>query len=182
MTASSPREVLKLLGIPEDLIHMQDRKYYDHLLSVYAALTVWGMPMSVRMAGLLHSIYGTQRFTGFHLPPDDRKKVSDVVGSEAEVMAYASCMIRREEFDAYAPLGHRRFESRFGGDIVFSDEEEFDNFCTIHLCDWLDQVEMTGEWDYRFTIYRWIASRLGGAPLEAFKWVYRRILTCSQTS
>lgn len=176
----SPKEVLKLLGVPEDLIHMQSRKYYDHLLSVHAGLAVWWMPQRVRLGGLLHSIYGTERFTGFNIPPNDRQRVVDIVGSEAEALAYASCMVRREQLDIYAPRGIRRFESRFGSDIVFADDASFNDFCAIHLCDWLDQVEMTGEWDYRFTTYNWIANHLGGAALGAFNWTYRRVLKCSQ--
>lgn len=180
MNDISPKGLLKRLGIPEDMIHMQDRKYYDHLLSVHAGLKVWEMPLRVRLAGLLHSIYGTERFRGFSLPPGNRQPVIDIVGPEAETLAYASCMIRREEFDALAPRGVRIFESRFGGPIVLSDDASFNGFCAIHLCDWLDQVERTGEWNYRHGIYQWIATRLGGAPLEAFNWTYRGSLKCSQ--
>lgn len=179
MNDISPKGLLKRLGIPEDMIHMQDRKYYDHLLSVHAGLTVWWMPLRVRLGGLLHSIYGTERFTGFSLPPGNRQPVIDLVGIEAEALAYASCMIRREDFDAGAPRDRRRFESRFGEDIVL-DDSAFNAFCAIHLCDWLDQVERTGEWSYRYETYHWIANYLGGAPLGTFNWIYRRRLKCSQ--
>lgn len=173
MKAVFPGEVLKLLKVPESLIHMKGRTYVDHLLGVHAGLTTWLLPLKVRLGGLLHSIYGTERFGAFRIPLDRRSEVADVVGVEAELLAYANCAISREDFDTYAPRGFRKFPSRFGGEINFTDAEEFRYFCAIHLCDWLDQVELTKEWEYRFSSYSWIANFLGGPPLTAFHWVYR---------
>lgn len=168
-----PEEVLAQLQVPMDLVHMKGRLYVDHLLSVHAGLTVWCLPLKVRLAGLLHSIYGTERFDGFKLGLDKRPIVTDVVGAEAELLAYANCAIVREDFDMYAPRGFRKFPSRFGGEINFTDGEEFRYLCAIQLCDWLDQVVITGEWEHRFSTYIWIADLLGGAPQAAFYWVYR---------
>lgn len=167
--------VLAQLQVPLHLIHMRDRFYTDHLLSVYGGLTVWCQPLKVRLGGLLHSIYGTERFVSWHLPPDQRQPVIDIVGVEAEALAYANCAIKREDIDTYIQRGFRRFQSRFSPDveISFADDEAFRNFCMIHLCDWLDQVPLTGEWNYRFETYSWMANYLGGAPLAAFHWVYR---------
>lgn len=169
-----PDGVLGKLKVPMWLVHMKDRTYINHLLSVYEGLKVWGLPPHVQMAGLLHSIYGTERFTQWNIDLSRRREVADLVGSEAELLAYASCAIVRVDFDEYAPRGHRKFANRFGGEINFASGDEFSYFCAIHLCDWLDQVEISKEWSYRIKTYRWIADFLGGLPLAAFRWTYRR--------
>lgn len=169
----SPKSVLEKLKVPQGLIHMRGRSYVDHLLSVHAGLLAWMLPIQVRLAGLVHSIYGTERFHFWKLSLDQRSVVREVVGTEAELLAYANCAIVREDFDEYAKRGHRKFASRFGGEINFADGPEFVFFCAIHLADWLDQVEITQEWKYRYDTYRWIADFLGHAPLATFRWVYR---------
>ena len=52
------------------------------------------------------------------------------------------------------------------------DIEDFDDLCTIHVCDWLEQVPHSQHWDYRRNAYRQMAKRLGGIALESYVRVF----------
>ena len=170
----TPTQVLTKLGVPSTLVHMKDRLYVDHLLSVYAGLESWGMPVWVCMAGLLHSIYGTDRFSFWRLTLDQRKNVSDLVGADAELLAYVNCALYRGEFDYKVIFGSDRvISNRFGGVLRFADDMNLLYLYAVQLADWLDQVQITGEWAYRYESYRRMADKLGGPVLATYLWVYR---------
>ncbi len=165
--------IVTALRVPPAVTHTGQRSLLDHMVSVYDGLGAWGLSVDICRAGLIHSIYGSERHDRFKIPIDRRRDVADLVGPEAEGIAYAHCSISRKEFDATAQGGGRRFTSRFGGVVVFVDEQLFVAFCAVHLADWLDQVPFTKEWNKRFEVYFWIARLLGGAALHTFNWVYR---------
>lgn len=50
--------------------------------------------------------------------------------------------------------------------------EDFGDLCVVHLCDWLEQVERSGNWDYRRAAYRSLAERLGGVALASYERVF----------
>ena len=61
---------------------------------------------------------------------------------------------------------------RLTGDEVELPRAEFEDLCRVHLCDWLEQVPRSKEWDYRRPAYRRMAERLGGTAREAYDRVY----------
>lgn len=46
------------------------------------------------------------------------------------------------------------------------------DICTIHLCDWLEQVPRSKLGDYRAAAYRHLAERLGGVALVEYRRVF----------
>ena len=58
---------------------------------------------------------------------------------------------------------------RFTGGEFQPTPAEFDDLCTLHLCDWCEQLPRSQWWDYRREAYRMIAERLGGVALEAYE-------------
>ena len=52
------------------------------------------------------------------------------------------------------------------------NEEQFTDLCTVHLCDWLEQLPRLKKWEFRRGPYRAIAERLGGIALTSFNTVY----------
>jgi hypothetical protein len=165
--------IVTALKIPPTIVHTGQRTLLEHMVSVYDGLGSWGLSVDICRAGLIHSIYGSERHDRFKIDIARRLEVVDLVGPEAEGIAYAHCGIQRKEFDETVQGGGRRFQSRFGGVFVFVDEQLFLSFCAVHLADWLDQVPFTKEWNHRFEVYFWIARTLGGAALNTFNWVYR---------
>lgn len=52
----------------------------DHLRAVQRLLQAWGMPEAITLAGLFHSIYGTEGFQDFQLSLDRRDDVKKLIG------------------------------------------------------------------------------------------------------
>lgn len=67
-----------------------------HLVGTHLMLQARGERETVCLAGLFHSIYGTNIFTTATLKadwPGDRERVQQVIGPEAEELAYLFCTL-----------------------------------------------------------------------------------------
>ncbi|MFJ7076268.1 DUF6817 domain-containing protein [Streptomyces sp. NPDC098781] len=64
-----------------------------HLRRVRTRLATWNARPAVQLAGLCHACYGTDGFPTALLSLDDRARLTDVIGAEAEsiVYFYAAC-------------------------------------------------------------------------------------------
>lgn len=71
------------------------RTLFDHLRGTYGLLKEWGNPEPVCLAGLFHSIYGTNAFTRQSLPAQQRERLQEAIGRDAEELAWAFCGIDR---------------------------------------------------------------------------------------
>jgi hypothetical protein len=80
--------------------HVADRTLYDHLISTYGLLAGWQAPEEITLAGLFHSVYGTQAFDHPSLPPDQqsRQRVRQIIGETAERLSYLFCAMDRQAF------------------------------------------------------------------------------------
>ena len=59
----------------------------------------WGFPEPVCLAGLFHSIYGTEGFQGLILDLSERENVAEIIGERAEQAAFFNCVMDRDSFD-----------------------------------------------------------------------------------
>ncbi|MCX5205141.1 hypothetical protein OG897_27255 [Streptomyces sp. NBC_00237] len=86
-----------------------------HLDRVRGQLAEWGARPALRIAGLCHAAYGTDGFAAALLPLDQRVRLRDAAGSEAEAVVYfyASCD-RQAVYPVFADPG-MRFTDRFTG-------------------------------------------------------------------
>jgi hypothetical protein len=127
---------------------------------------------------MFHSIYGTERFQGFTLPLERRPEVRTLIGARAETLAYVNCAMDRASFDHVLEQaeGPYRIVDRLTGQEVELTRSDFDDLCRVHLYDWLEQVPRSKVWDYRRDAYRRLATRLGGAALEAYDRVFAEAL------
>jgi hypothetical protein len=133
-----------------------------------------GCTEEVCRAGMFHSIYGTELFQKFALPPERRADIRTLIGERAERLAYVNCMMDRASFDrmleqAGAPYRITLRETR---EEVQLTEDDFADLCRVHLYDWLEQVPRSQRWDYRRAAYRKMAARLGAPALKAFEETY----------
>lgn len=87
----NPHEYLKSLGV-EFTAH-SGRTFYEHLCNVELILKVCRQPEYVCLAGLYHSIYGTNYFT--KTTTTDRDAIKNVIGEKAERLAYLFCNAHR---------------------------------------------------------------------------------------
>jgi hypothetical protein len=70
---------------------------YEHLAGVEQILAAWGQPSAIRLAGLMHSVYGTDRFRRAIFAPNERGIVRGAIGAKAERLAWLFCACPREE-------------------------------------------------------------------------------------
>jgi hypothetical protein len=76
-----------------------ERGLLDHLLGTRQLLVEWGARPAVCDAGLFHSIYGTEHYEPTAIPLSRRAEVRQLIGDEAESLAWLFCIMRRETFD-----------------------------------------------------------------------------------
>ena len=116
----------------------------EHLVNVAGMIEEWQEPEEYRLAGLCHSIYGTEFFQPLSVSLSERAKVRAVIGERAERLAYLfSAMSRqslfqnlRDEFHARAAY---RVFNRLSGEWVAISEDECRGLFTIALANDLEQ-------------------------------------------
>lgn len=87
----NPHEYLKQLHT--DTTSHSGRTLYDHLCSVEEILKICRCEEAVCLAGLYHSVYGTNIFT--HVTTTDREKIREIIGERAEFLAWIFCNANR---------------------------------------------------------------------------------------
>ncbi|KWF03158.1 GNAT family N-acetyltransferase [Burkholderia pseudomultivorans] len=73
------------------------RTFLDHLLGVKDLLKRWGCDVDVQAAGLFHSVYGTNRFKTTLVGLHARPLVAQLIGREAEELAFLFCSSERPQ-------------------------------------------------------------------------------------
>jgi Domain of unknown function (DUF6817) len=78
-----------------DKVGHSGRNLYTHLKGTHDLLENWDNRQAVCLGGLFHSIYGTWHFRHTSCPIDRRNAVRDLIGEEAEFLAYVFCVAER---------------------------------------------------------------------------------------
>ena len=135
------------------------KSYLAHAIAVHGDLKKWGCDEDIQNVGLFHSIYGTQRFQRFTLPLERRDEVKALIGERAEWLSYLNCAMDREHFDneTLKGSGPEGFLDRYTGEVIKLSPQDEADLNTIHLCDWLEQVGRSKDWNYRRAVYRKLA-------------------------
>jgi hypothetical protein len=166
-------DFLVRLGI-EQVAHT-NKTYLAHLIGVYRLMEAQGCDEELCGAGMFHSIYGTQSFQGFKLPPERRPEVRALIGERAERLAYLNCVMDRASLDRglEQPDGPYHIIDRLAGETALLARDDFDDLCRVHLYDWLEQVPRSQlGWGYRRAAYRLMAERLGPVAQETYRRVF----------
>lgn len=150
--------------------------YLAHAIGVYNDLKKWDLGEESARAGLFHSIYGTQQFQGFTLPVERRQEIRNLIGDHWERICFFNCFMLRESLYNQARDDKQTYEigHRETGENMKLDRKAFDDLCTLHLCDWLEQVERSNMWDFNRREFRSLAERLGGVALESYDQVFAK--------
>jgi hypothetical protein len=74
------------------------RTLSEHLKGTYKLLESWGNPSYVCIAGLFHSIYGTQYYKAQSANIEDRKRIAEIISPIAEELTYLFCTTDRSSF------------------------------------------------------------------------------------
>lgn len=174
MTAPRPlaelTAFLRSLGT-EDVEHTGG-DFLHHLHAVHDLLAQHGAPPHIAAAGLFHSVYGTEGFQEFSLPLSERHRIRELIGEEAELLAWANCVMDRESFDRAVDAAltgaceHLPVRERGTGAPIPLARRQLIDLAQVHLFDWLEQVERSHfGWNYRRPAYRQMAELTNHSPL-----------------
>ncbi len=115
----------------------------EHLRGTYEQLDRWGCSKDLCLAGLYHSVYGTEKFRKRTVPLEARDAVRGAIGEQAEEIAYLYCALSRQSLyrnlDAGAPYG---VKTQDGGEVPLSLAQLAD-LMTLDLANRLEQLPRT---------------------------------------
>ncbi len=116
------------------------RSLLEHLQGTHDLLVQWGAPEYLCLGGLCHSLYGTESFSKSPASLDNRDYLRELIGAEAERLAYLFGAHRKESLwknlerqDGYAIL------DRFTGEPVAMSKQDLRDLLELTLANWLEQ-------------------------------------------
>lgn len=182
--SDTPRPVSELIDFLHSLgtaeIDHSGHDFLTHLKAVHDLLDKHDAGPELAAAGLFHSIYGTEKFQGFSLPLTERARVRSLIGERAEFVAWLNCIMDRATFDAAvsaALAGERTLSisDRDGNPPIELTVDQLRDLATVHLFDWLEQVERSEfGWGYRRNAYREMATLVGSDAEALYEDVFSR--------
>lgn len=106
----------------------------DHLVGTRRLLVEWEARPAVCDAGLFHSVYGTEYYEPKAIPLTMRHEVQQLIGEEAEALAWLFCMMRRESlFENVGRAGEFRVQHRFTDEWLPLTRTQFEDLFTMTL-------------------------------------------------
>src|SRR5438034_1354507 len=116
-----------------------DRALLDHLMGTRRLLIEWGARPAVCDAGLFHSVYGTEHYEPKAIPLTRRAEVRQLIGDEAESLAWLFCMMRRETFDQnLGQAGELSVQHRLTGEWLPLTGAKFRDLVTLTFANTLE--------------------------------------------
>ena len=110
-----------------------------HLRGTAALLRRWGRREAVCLAGLYHAVYGTDRIHGVLAGCGMRKTIANVIGAEAEALAYLYGACDRDAFHPrLGTPGQWMFADRFTESEYPITESQLRDLCEITVANELD--------------------------------------------
>ena len=116
-----------------------DRALLDHLLGTRQLLVEWEARPALCDAGLFHSVYGTQHYELTAVPLTMRNEVQQLIGEEAESLAWLFCMMRRETlYENPGPAGELRVQHRLTDKWLPLTKTQFEDLWTLTIANTLE--------------------------------------------
>lgn len=121
------------------------RTLYEHLKGTHRLLWEHGRPEYVCLAGLFHSIYGTNIFKPQAASTNDRRDVIVLIGQRSERLAHIFCSIDRpraliSEASLDPPYS---IEDRFGGEDFKLEPRDLYDLLSIELANLMEQNSLS---------------------------------------
>lgn len=158
-----------------DRVRHSGGSFLDHLVGVETLLKDWEEAAPTVLAGLFHSVYGTENFRRAILQPKNRTQVCDLIGERAERLAHIYCGMRAESFFKALPGGPPySIVTRWEAEPVDLCEEDMRAIAAVFTANWLEQFPRMRAKSraQRIPMFRRLADWIGGAPGEAIKEAY----------
>ena len=106
--------------------------FFSHLRGTAELLFEWGNTEYVYLAGLCHAVYGTQGFPQGILKPNERHRLQEIIGLDAEGVAYFYCSCDRScLYPTIGAPGGFKFRDRFTGHTFEPSEQMVRDFLEV---------------------------------------------------
>ena len=115
----------------------------DHLKGTRDLLSSWSAPPALQDAGLYHAAYGTAGFEERMVAANQREKIAQIVGPQAEEIVYQYCACDRDYF--WPQLGlieHPKSRNRFTLETYQLKLQAVKDFCELTVANELE-IAMT---------------------------------------
>ncbi len=135
-----PEDLAFLLAHGADAAGHSGEGLLAHLRGTARLLLDWGAREPLCRAGLFHSVYGTESYTGAILPPGLRTEVAALIGEEAEAIAWLFGAMSKGSL--YENLDGRDtfcLRDRFGGPELPLSTAELADLLNLTVANWLEQ-------------------------------------------
>ena len=117
----------------------------SHLKGTHKILRNWSCPDYVCLAGLCHSIYGTESFLKYPVNLENRKYVQDLIGLEAEQLVYLFGVHKKNSlWENIDRSENFVLVDRLSEAIFKITESDLANLITLTLANWLEQRPAAG--------------------------------------
>ena len=154
--------------------------FISHLTGVYDYLERWNCPEHVILAGLFHSIYGSEAFTRFSIELSRREELRRVIGDAAERIVYIFSAVTWPSFQAAVMTNNiRHLRDRFSNTPLVVTRQEFDDLLWVQLANVLEQeARLDGKLKQghadRKRLWQIVAERLGQRAIAGWEDVYQK--------
>lgn len=121
------------------------RMLLDHLVGTCKLLQQWGCRSALCLAGLYHSVYGTEEFDRPTVNLEDRQKVREQIGQEAEELAWIFCVLDRTTFLPFDPstLGYA-VRNRHNRQLIPVSPEQWQDLVDLTFANTLENMPRLG--------------------------------------
>lgn len=111
----------------------------SHLRGTYQILKKWNCSEKLCLAGLCHSIYGTESYRKQTVPLECREFVKELIGKDAELLAYYFGAHEKNYFwEFLSNKGKYIIHDRFSKEEHFISKDELSDLVTLTLANWLE--------------------------------------------
>jgi hypothetical protein len=117
------------------------RTLFEHLKGTHDLLEKWQNPKHVCVGGLFHSIYGTQYYKVQSADLADRKRIAEVIGPQAEELAFLFCTTDRTGFFTEADKPNPALINTATKKSVPVSSVTLDALIEIEVANYIEQVK-----------------------------------------
>ncbi len=112
----------------------------DHLIGTAEKLQSWSCPEHLILAGLCHSIYGTESFKPVAISRDHREHVAQIIGKDSERLVYLFCCHEKDSlWENLQRKSKFSLLDRFTQQTISMDLNTLKDMITLTLGNWLEQ-------------------------------------------
>lgn len=116
------------------------RSLKEHLIGTYKYLNKWKCRKDLCIAGLCHSIYGTESFNQISISNNERQKVKEIIGSKSEtIVFYFGIHVKDHFWKNIEKKRDFRLQNRITNEEFAITKNQLDDMVTLTLANWLEQ-------------------------------------------